>query len=638
MDSKEEAIMRLFKSYIVEAPQKKQIPDEEALKKGIWIDKNCSLKKMAIQLFGKDGFLLNQTFHKSFQTVLKIKEEQHFLQQIVHYFTTYELSKEEYPHNYIYIPKETLEIEELKGDIKFVKINPITKEELTTKLWNLCQSKIALSKDTLHNILILKDYLKVNNQNILEINNKELKVFFYDTWNIIPEKPEEFFRYMMFKLTNETLIIKNKEMLAKINKSNKNLALLLLNQYKEQFGLKVLAQIFNRYKPLFLELKTTPKEFNLNFSKDTFPSLELKKMINKLSHLSKKYHKPFLKNDLDNFANWCEKQEKEENFEKVLREKILSAGIYRAIKLVNYLNYKKQHTQKRVYKIRNGKTWIVQEYKDRLYDPKKATEILNSIILEKLRENVLGKKIYLDTFMDLVLPQSEKQFIGNVPFGTSIQLSKESIILGIHWFDVDKKRVDLDLKIISDEYTIGWNEEYKKGEKILFSGDVTAAPFPNGACEYMYVDEKLNPTMISLKVNNFTREVDSVTYDFIFAKGYKEKFKKNYIVDPNDILVKFKGNQIEKGKAEHSLGVLLVESKHIKFIFTDLCTSNRIVSNNTTLEKTLREYLKEESMIKCQLKDYLQKAGAILVDKKEEADFDLSMENINKDTLLQFFL
>ena len=44
--------------------------------------------------------------------------------------------------------------------------------------------------------------------------------------------------------------------------------------------------------------------------------------------------------------------------------------------------------------------------------------------------------------------------------------------------------------------------------------------------------------------------------------------------------------------------------------------------------------MKKEVII---LKDYLIKAGAIMVDKKEDVDIDLSINNLNKDSIISLF-
>ena len=376
---------------------------------------------------------------------------------------------------------------------------------------------------------------------------------------------------------------------------------------------------------MFLALKTENKK-------------DLNSIINKISHLSKKYHKPMKRNDLDVFIEWCSLHNSEEDFEKHLKEKLDTAGIWRVIKLKNYLQYEKTKSTEHVYKIRNGKAWIHNKTKQFEFNPNNIINILDTIIINTLKKNVFGKKIYLDDYIDLKLPQSEKQFVGNIPFGSTITIDKENLLFSIQWFNVKNERVDLDLKLISNTYKIGWDESYHETDKLIFSGDVTDAPYPNGATECIYVDKTIGETIFSLKINNYSYEVDNIEYDIIISKGDKNQLKNNYIINPNDIIIKLPKNKIEKEKLEHSIGTIVIDKKNIKLIFNDLCTANRIVASNNVLEDILREFTVKESLYKCSLKEYLEKAGAIIINNNKLADIDLGINALTKDSLINLFL
>lgn len=522
------------------------------------------------------------------------------------------------------------------------------------KIWTLCKSSIPLSKETIENITELCDYIEITKDSIDSIKNKEVKTILCNKLGILPEKSEDFFRSLIYVLTGKTLIIKDKATIQALKACDRNKALRLILLYNEQYSIKQLSEIFNRFKPLFLALKTSKEEKMLknhilnifnnksmkNGKKVTIlneDEIKLNAIINKISHLSKKYHKPMKKNDLDIFIEWCSKYETENNFEEELKEKLEKAGIWRVIKLKNYLQYEESKLTQHVYKIRNGKVWIQKECKDFKYDSYNVLKILDAIIIDKLKNNVYGKKVYLDEYLDLKLPQSEKQFIGNIPFGSSLTIDKENLLFAIQWFNVENNRVDLDLKLISNIYEIGWNANYKETDKLIFSGDVTDAPYPKGATECIYVDKTIGESIFSLKINNFTKYVDNIEYDIIISKGDKKLLKKNYIINPNDVIVKIPKNKIEKGKSEHSIGTVVVDNKNIRLIFADLCTANRIVSSKNELEDVLREFIVKESKCKCSLKDYLEKAGAIIIHNRELADINLSVQNLTKDALINLF-
>ncbi len=87
----------------------------------------------------------------------------------------------------------------------------------------------------------------------------------------------------------------------------------------------------------------------------------------------------------------------------------------------------------------------------------------------------------------------------------------------------------------------------------------------------------------------------------------------------------------------YSPPLLLYRSNYdkIELIFTDLTTSNAKISGNNNLEEILRNYLTQESKNKCLLRDYLFRAGAIITEDKNNADIDLSINNLNKSSLVE---
>ena len=633
-----EAIIKLFKSYVDDS-KCEFVVDKDALKKGIIIDKNASkeVKDISIKIWGVDGFLINQTFHKSLKKVVSSSLEKLIIEQIVHYFTTYGYESLEITDGDVYIPSEMLDVPDLNDGYKFVSIRKISSEELKKKLWNLCESGIALSRDTLENMEELSSYMDIDKKNLEKIRNKEFKARMYDKLSIVPEDPVEFLRYLLYILTGSSLLIKDYDTMNSLVSCDKVKANILINRYKKIYGLERLSEIFNRFKPLFLSLKTNLSDLGQfylsddeNESKYDEDCKEVNSLINKISHLSKKYHKPFIKNDLDMFYEWVMVNNNKKDFKAILKKKIEKAGVFRAIRLINYIN----SDSSRVYKIRNGKVWVCKKEKEKSIS-KEVLSILEGYVVDILKKNVNSKKIYLDKSVSLAVPQSEKQFVGNIPFGSSVCFDKDNLVVGIHWFNT-KDRVDLDLKIISNDYSIGWNTNYKKEDKLIFSGDVTSAPLPDGASEYIYIDKDVDDTIFSLKINNYTRYVEGSEYEFIIAKASRDDICKNYIVNSNNVILKIPGNKLQKGMSEHSLGSIIV-GDNIKFVFTDLCTADRSVSFNSDVENILREYTIYDSENRCLLTDYLLKAGAIITDDVEEADIDLSINNLNKDSIINLF-
>ena len=646
MNKKNESIMFLYKAYLKEKKDKEFVPDQDALKKGILINSNCNqeIKDLAINMWGIDGFVLNQTFHKSVDKVINTDIEDLFIEQIIHYFTTYGFEELGiFNTNHVYIPKEELDVPGLTDRVKLTVINPITKDELKDKLWSLIGSSIPLGSATVEYIIKLIPYLDVNEDNIDKVKNREVKTALYDKLKIIPSDAIEFLRYLIYKQTEKTLLIKDIDTIFSLKYSDKSIALKLFNSYEEKYGLIPLAEIFNRYKQLFIALKTSESCIKVRNGKQIleYPrrrptELKLNSIINRISKLSKEYHKPYITNDLDKLIVWYKENSKKSNCPELLKEKLVNEPVWRTIKLRNYISMVNRNMEEKVYKIRNGRTWVTNKNQEIIFD-KEIVDILDNIIVDRLKPNVNKKRIYMDNDIDLVLPQSEKQFVGNIPFSSSVEVKKDNLLVGIHWLNIKDHRVDLDLKIISNEYSIGWDAEYKEGDKLVFTGDVTDAPYPNGASEYIYIDKSIGDTVFSLKINNYTKNFANVEYDIIVAKKGVDELKNNYVVDPNDILIKIPKNVLEQNKTEHSLGNIIIKDDSIKLVFTDLSTSNRRSSKDNDVERMLRKYLVEEADSKCKLKDYLKLAGATITNNKNNIDIDLGIESLNKNTIIDLF-
>ena len=170
----EKEVLRLFKGFLGE---KSNSVSEEGLKYGLLIPSSASevVVKEAIELYGKDGQKWNQTFHKDFEIVRNAPIEDLIAQQIMHYITTYGFeSLGIYREDLVYIPKEKLEIPELDVDnIELITIKPYTSEQLTEKLMGLLTSGIALSEQTVKDVMVLSDFIDKNRFD--EIVNREIK-------------------------------------------------------------------------------------------------------------------------------------------------------------------------------------------------------------------------------------------------------------------------------------------------------------------------------------------------------------------------------------------------------------------------------------------------------------------------------
>ena len=666
----EKEVLRLFKGYLGE---KSENFSKEGLKYGILIPDTASDKivKEAIEQYGKDGEKWNQTFHKDFEIVKNAPIEDLIAQQLIHYITTYGFeSLGFYDSNLVYLPKEKLEIPELVVDsIELIPIKPITEEELTDKLMILLTSGIALSEQTIEDIMALSDY--IDKDRFDEISNREIKITLYDKYNIMPKNPDEFFRYLIFKTTGDTLKINNSQLINKIKNSNKEKALTMLESYMTKNGLAKLSSIFLRNKDLFLAFKVK-KEDNLQLSAN------MNRIINALRKFAVNNHRPLPKNILD-----CLTDENVDVDLEKLPELLDNITIFREIRIINGILYRLYGSNAIVYKIRNGKSYVktldnrTEEYVERLNS---IYEVIHSHLISRLKEKVNLKTIYIPSNVTYAAPTSEKQFNGNIPEGSYLEIPRDGdMVYGIHWTNLkcennnkeeysyyygeliknNEIRVDLDLKQMNKSEIFGWDASYRsKTNDIQFSGDITDAPLPNGATELFHIGQDYGHGAFLVTLNNYTQNNSDIPFEFVIAKGQNSDIRHNYVLNPNNILEKI--NMVVKSKEFQMTVGFITIGDTIRFYFNDFSQGFQRTSKQDDVTMNTFDYLQSYSKIQLKLADILKEAGAILTDKdtitkeviKEKVDDDgniiestiekkeipvdinLSLNSITKETLI----
>lgn len=670
-----EATLRLFKSYVPDFNE--TWTDEQqrneflasAVRKGVLF---TDLERIipgpvydyALELYGKKPEEWNATFHKSIGTVLDTPIEVLVVQQIIHYITTYGFEELGiYDKDTVYFPKEKLEIPELEGTVPLVVINSMTEEVLKERLMKLLTSGIALSKQTIDDIMELSDYIDLDM--VDDVKNREVKIALYEKYHIVPGNNLDFLRYLINKLTGETLLIKNNGMIQKIKLADNKVVYselkgyLTLSGYYEDnrfkkvsryntpktTGYEVMAQIFLRYKDLFLAMKRQDSD---RYSK------QINKMINKLSKLSKIYHKPLKPNVLDQLTQIKTPEEylaKKNDILKALDE----VTTFREIRILNSLKFR-QFSEKDdiVYKIRNGKAFV-----NKMSNPKKDGKVFKDMYImianhlsNRLKPKVDGKTIYVPDNFHYVAPTTEKQFNGNIPEGSYIEIPRtKNMVVGVHWNnlprkykgkEIDDKRVDLDLHMQNKDHQFGWNTGYRSGSgSVAYSGDVTDAAGENGATEVMYIGNKVEDSAFLLTLNKFTRNKAEVPFEFIIGAIEDDEVHRNYVVNPNEIVLKI-DNKFEydgdKYENEKTLGLVMVTKDTIRFYFNDFSLGDSNVTGQTSITQGAYSYLTQYGLYQIQLDKLLVSAGAKILEQPsktvtkyfERLEND-HIEEINKD-------
>lgn len=572
--------------------------------------------------FGLTAEQANNSFHKSWDKVKDADLKQLVLEQVIHYFTTYGFEKLGiYSNESVYIPNERLEIPEFKEEVNLVIIRGYTKSELKEKLLKLLVSGIALKEDTIEDVVDIALFVDINEKEIETIRNKEVTAIMYDYLNLIPENPVEFLRYVIYKSTNKTLLIKSPGVIEEIKTQNSIGIIKLFKDYEKRYSLNGLATIFYRFKPLFLALRT---------------NAQMKRIVNRIRRLAKKYHRPMVEDYLNCITA---KIKTGTNLSQVLLKKRLGeANVFRKIRLAYALQYRTKDNDSILYRIRNGKGFATDFQASNTEYSKRILQVVIASIVEDVSKNVKDKKIYIPGNVNYALPATEKQFVDNLPSGSYVSVP-EDMIAGIHWNDIKGHRVDLDLSMMNPENgKIGWDADYRTEDKsILFSGDMTSAGGKNGASELFYIrKQKEGSFIVFVNYYNF-EEGTEVPYSIIVAKENTNDLKMNYMIDPNNVVATIKSKIDQRQKI---LGLLVVKKNESRYYFTEINLGRSITacySEASHIEQS-RKYLFSFYENAIMLKDILIGAGAEITDDKEGCDIDLSLESLEKDSIVNLII
>jgi len=612
------ATLRLFKAIQVERKLERGSANavcEKTINKGYIIDPSIEvddeLQAMIEDVVLVSGEKANAAFHKSWSVVRNSSMEELVMQQILHYFTTYGFeARGFYSADAVYVPRELLQLPALSSDIPIIIIKAMTAQEIRMAIVKL-GSGIALSASTIDDIMTIVKGNRFDSALAEEIFNRELKAVLNDYFDLAPSQPLEFLRYVISKLTDESLLIKNDELIGKIKQANGKFLDMLLKQAPED-----LASIFYRFKPLFLALKSISGN---------------KRFFNRLRKQAVKLHKPLP----EDYLNSVTAQLKRGALDlAVLEQRLAKVSAFRKVRLAYALNHRLHAGDSIVYRVRNGRGWATEfNWSASLRkNTRQALDVVVASLAGDVRKNVEAKTIYIPKDVYYALPATEKQFTGNLPSGSSVKVA-HNLVVGVHWQNTDK-RVDLDLSVIGESGKYGWDAAYRSQDnEILFSGDMTDAPAPHGASELFYIKAGIDESRI-LMLNYFNQQKgDEVTAKLLVAHEKPGKFNRNHMVDVSNIIA---SANISVTRKQCILGLIANVHGKNRVFFANINLGNSITASQNAHSTHARKYLVESTLNAIDLRYILRKAGAIVVDEKVDyMHIDLSPETLNKSTIME---
>ena len=463
---------------------------------------------------------LNSTFYKRWQDVVEKDRFELFLDQIRHYASTYGTSHTQEGNGYV--PNDG----SLAPDFsEYTVITPISEETLYKRCLTILQGGAALKSRTVAALCqAVTDYLAAHPDapfDIDSIRNREGLSILCKALGRRPTAPVELLRYIVYETTGQSLLIQSDDMLQRIRVQQKPYDFRQLTQAE----LDGLASIFYRFKNLFLAFRT--QEYHDADSNDWVvkPSYN-RPVINRLRRAAVRLHVPMR-------PGFWECVLAGDATEEEVRERLDNVSNFKLVTLLQAIRERLLLApgDQAMYPIRNGSVWF-REAPERS-DRREYLRMLERILHERLVRNLTAKACSICFPQDLVLtcPASEKNFIGNLPFGSSYPMSEHNFF-GVYWRE-DWGTDDFDLSFV--DWTgrkTGWNKEYQTGETV-YSGDMTSAD-PE-AVELIYC--KGHCPDGTVYVNRYGGEPGSL-FQFFFGQQEIVDLHENYMVDPNKVLIR----------------------------------------------------------------------------------------------------
>ena len=604
----EKDILKLFKSVVIKHKARtteKEYDESDLIKQGILIDpiifdnlSSTEAEKItddAISLFGANSTKLNSTFWKKFSDVASMSELELRMHQLLHYMSTYgrgivgnELTTGLQAYEPDFLKDANIDVQH-----ELVYISAITNDELKEKIKNMLTSGIALKQETNAALLRIIKIQNIKVDFIDEIRNREFMCQLCKELGLVPSIFDEFMRYLNYLITNSTILI------VKDERSYYNIALELRNNsfrratvgnaidfYAHKYGVEAIATGYRRYFKFFSVIHK-------------FMAKDTRTIINRANKLSKKKKNRIPRGEsvLDHLENT--------NFSlNTIKNAVAKATTFKIVKALNSLKV----DQPKLYRIRNGKTWLAMGNKIRV-------DGIKNILLDEIKSRLdwSDKVFYIPEGVDYAIPTSEKTFVGYMPYLSTFEFKGEDAIIGVAW----EKECDLDLHArLLNGISIGYESEHKSNG-VLFSGDMTHTNEYGYAAEFDHISHKDfdEPTIID--INNF-RDGEDAKIDVFVGPDSVSTNKNQSIVNQltaKSVLFKDKMDTYDK-----TLMVVLPTQDGFKAIFTGFNFTNVRTPTNSDLSKTLTQVLIDQAENALSFKDLAIELGAKVVTSSKKFD------------------
>ena len=560
--------------------------------------------RLLIDVYGLTELQLKSSFYKTWQEHDDRGEVGRFVDQMLHYIGTYCFG--------VCLEPNDVELTEDDRVMKhFITIEVLEKKEIVNKLTNLFESGIALeSQDIDAAIAAFIDYSLTN----VNLKNKEMMIRLARDYSVMPNDASYAIRIMYDIATNGAQYIKSRRALRAVEFAlkqgdsryygferfeQKRRELLrqvssVLVSAVAQYGVEELGKTFRQHKATWLVFRKYMDKYD-------------RSLINKIKRASEKNH---IKGHTETYATMSEKA-----FTKFVK----NATIYQLVTIVNYFNRLETETDYELYRVRNGLPFVKDVSNRKGADCSMRRAFVENEMRERYATKFADQKWYLPKGLDVKMPTSMKNFVGEYPMYTSYEVdgNNQQLQFGIAWAgDHPHQHVDIDLHAVSANGNhIGWNSRHASG--MTHSGDMISVNAFGLAAEYVKINRQVADDVILLNMSVFSSAKHLDKIHVIIGDGKVNGEKLRSIQESKHILHRFVFNP-----AEVTNGSTFAACVDNKIVLTNFVTNTRIP--NVELQSAMANSIQRSIDTSMSLVEFARIVGIDVVEEQVEGAFDFT--------------
>lgn len=570
---------------------------------------------LLINVYGLTELQLKSSFYKTWQEHDDRGEVGRFVDQMLHYIGTY----------YFGVCLEPNDVELTEDDRvmkHFITIEVLEKKEIVNKLTNLFESGIALeSQDIDAAIAAFIDYSLTN----VNLKNKEMMIRLARDYGVMPKDASYVIRIMYDIATNGAQYIKSRRALRAVEvalkqgdsryygferfeQKRKELLRQLSNVLVSavaQYGVEELGKTFRQHKATWLVFRKYMDKYD-------------RSLINKIKRASEKNH---IKGHTETYATMGEKA-----FTKFVK----NATIYQLVTIINYFNRLETETDYELYRVRNGLPFVKDVSNRKVADCSMRRAFVESEMRERYTTKFADQKWYLPKGLDVKMPTSMKNFVGEYPMYTSYEVdgNNQQLQFGIAWAgDHPHQHVDIDLHAVSANGNhIGWNSRHASG--MTHSGDMISVNAFGFAAEYVKINRQVADDVILLNMSVYSSAKQLDKIHVIIGDGKVNGEKLRSIQESKHILHRFVFNP-----AEVTNGSTFAACVDNKIVLTNFVTNSRIP--NVELQSAMANSIQRAVDTSMSLVEFARIVGIDVVEEQVEGAFDFT--NVSRSDFTDLF-